>query len=324
MAALPPSPASSLQIPSGSTTSAGSSGGATASSKRKRRLHDLSTDEINEIVALRGKLSQAVVGKKYGIEQTEVSAIQRMQRVKIARLVDENEKKPMVGRVKGVDVTIPIVYGSIAFWLGKKAAESTHKWTTYVRSANNEDLSVLIKKVVFQLHPSFEKPTRTVEAAPFELSESGWGEFEIGITIYFHSDVGEKPLELFHHLKLYADDESIPQTTKKPVVVEAYDEIVLSEPMEASFGRLRNHPVARVSGSPTSPLVHPVGESSFERKGGDTKDHPLAQWFMKHSETEDMSFLQCARQQVWGAITKLKKDIGAMENEMLRIKATTR
>jgi len=74
---------------------------------------------------------------------------------------------------------------------------STHKWTTYVRSANNEDLSVLIKRVVFQLHPSFEKPTRTVEAAPFELSESGWGEFEIGITIYFHPDVGEKPLELY-------------------------------------------------------------------------------------------------------------------------------
>lgn len=38
-------------------------------------------------------MSQAVVGKKYGIEQTEVSAIQRMQRVKIARLVDDNDKK---------------------------------------------------------------------------------------------------------------------------------------------------------------------------------------------------------------------------------------
>lgn len=74
---------------------------------------------------------------------------------------------------------------------------STHKWTTYVRSATNEDLSVLIKKVVFQLHPSFEKPTRTADVAPFELSESGWGEFEIGITIYFHPDVGEKPMELY-------------------------------------------------------------------------------------------------------------------------------
>ncbi|XP_024389950.1 transcription initiation factor TFIID subunit 14b isoform X2 [Physcomitrium patens] len=268
-------------------------------------------------------MSQAVVGKKYGIEQTEVSAIQRMQRVKIARLVDDNDKKPMVGRVKGVEVTIPIVYGSIAFWLGKKAAESTHKWTTYVRSANNEDLSVLIKKVVFQLHPSFEKPTRTVEAAPFELSESGWGEFEIGITLHFHPDVGEKPLELFHHLKLYADDESIPQTTKKPVVVESYDEIVLSEPMEASFGRLRNHPVARVIGSPASPLVLPAAEGSFERNGGDTKDHSLLQWFMKHSEAEDLNLLATARQQVCAAAAKLKKDLGVLETEISRIKATT-
>jgi len=61
----------------------------------------------------------------------------------------------------------------------------------------------------------------------------------------------------FHHLKLYADDESVPQTTKKPVVVESYDEIVLSEPMEASFGRLRNHPAVRVVGNPTSPLALP-------------------------------------------------------------------
>ena len=79
----------------------------------------------------------------------------------------------------------------------------------------------------------------------------------------FASSLNYVPLDLtvagitsrFHHLKLYADDESIPQTTKKPVVVESYDEIVLSEPMEASFGRLRNHPVARVTGIPTSPLV---------------------------------------------------------------------
>ncbi|XP_024370949.1 transcription initiation factor TFIID subunit 14b isoform X1 [Physcomitrium patens] len=322
--AAPPSSASSHQVPSGSTTSAGSSGGATASSKRKRRLHDLSTDEINEIVALRGKMSQAVVGKKYGIEQTEVSAIQRMQRVKIARLVDDNDKKPMVGRIKGVEITVPIVYGSISFWLGKKAAESTHKWTTYVRSATNEDLSVLIKKVVFQLHPSFEKPTRTADAAPFELSESGWGEFEIGITIYFHPDVGEKPMELFHHLKLYADDETIPQTTKKPVVVESYDEIVLSDPMEASFGRLRNHPAVRVTGNPPSQLALPVGENSLERRGCDTKDHALAQWFLKHSETEDMNSLTAVRQQVYAAAAKLKKDLGSLEGEILRIRATTR
>jgi hypothetical protein len=49
--------------------------------------------QINEIVALRGKMPQAVVGKKFGIEQTEVSAIQRLQRAKTAGLLDDHEKK---------------------------------------------------------------------------------------------------------------------------------------------------------------------------------------------------------------------------------------
>jgi YEATS domain-containing protein 4 len=67
----------------------------------------------------------------------------------------------------------------------------------YLRSVDNEDLGVVIKRVVFQLHHSFSNPTRTVEAPPFELSEAGWGEFEIGITIFFQPDVAEKPLELY-------------------------------------------------------------------------------------------------------------------------------
>lgn len=38
-------------------------------------------------------------------------------------------------------VACPIVYGSIAFPLGKKSEFATHKWTFYVRGPNNEDLS---------------------------------------------------------------------------------------------------------------------------------------------------------------------------------------
>jgi hypothetical protein len=73
---------------------------------------------------------------------------------------------------------------------------NSHKWTVYARSATNEDLSVIVKRAVFQLHPSFHNPTRVVEQLPFELSESGWGEFEIAITLYFHSDACEKRLDL--------------------------------------------------------------------------------------------------------------------------------
>ncbi|CAK9224410.1 unnamed protein product [Sphagnum jensenii] len=328
------------QLPSGSSTTtsgassslaggAGGSGSAgavtTASSKRKRRLTDLTPEEINEIVALRGKMPQAVVGKKFGIEQTEVSAIQRLQRAKTARLLDDHEKKNPVKRVKGVELTVPIAYGTISFWLGKKAEEfKSHKWTVYVRGANNEDLGVVIKRVVFQLHPSFSNPTRTVEGPPFELSEAGWGEFEIGITIFFQSDVAEKPLELFHHLKLYPEDESGPQTTKKPVVVESYDEIVFSEPSEALYARISNHPAVVLSGLPSIPAPSAAGvDDSSERKKGDTKEHPLGQWFLKHSEIEELSILTAARQQVHAQIAKLKRELSAHESEALRLKSST-
>lgn len=39
-------------------------------------------------------------------------------------------------------ITKPIVYGTIATWLGRKADEKkTHSWICYVRGVNNEDLS---------------------------------------------------------------------------------------------------------------------------------------------------------------------------------------
>lgn len=72
----------------------------------------------------------------------------------------------------------------------------SHKWTVYVRGATNEDLGAVIKRVVFQLHPSFNNPTRVVESPPFELSECGWGEFEIAISLFFHSDVCDKQVDL--------------------------------------------------------------------------------------------------------------------------------
>lgn len=40
-----------------------------------------------------------------------------------------------------------------------------------------------------------------------------------------------------------------------------------------------------------------AGDSSIE-KNEHTKDHPLAQWFLKHSEVEDFNPLAAARQQV--------------------------
>lgn len=57
----------------------------------------------------------------------------------------------------------------------------------------------------------------------------------------------------FHHLKLYPEDDSGPQNTKKPVVVESYDEIVFTEPSEAFFSRIQKHPSLLVNGKQNPP-----------------------------------------------------------------------
>jgi len=62
----------------------------------------------------------------------------------------------------------PLVYGSVAWWLGRKADESaTHRWTVYVRGPQGEDISYFIDKVVFHLHPSFDKSAREVCEPPY-------------------------------------------------------------------------------------------------------------------------------------------------------------
>ena len=83
-------------------------------------------------------------------------------------------------RVKDAAVCCPLVYGSLAFWLGRKADEfHTHKWTLFVRGPHGEDLGYFVEKVVFKLHPSFAQPVREVTKPPFEVSEKGWGEFDV-------------------------------------------------------------------------------------------------------------------------------------------------
>eukprot|EP00210_Caulerpa_lentillifera_P007839 g7481.t1 len=135
---------------------------------------------------------------------------------------------------------LPICIGSIAFWQGKKAPEKKcYRWAVYVRSPARVDVSHIIKRVRFQLHPSFPQPERIIEKPPYELEETGWGEFEVVVGIEFHSDAHESPVELTHSLKLYTTSEP---STKRPVVSEKYDEIVFSEPSASFFYRIRQEP----------------------------------------------------------------------------------
>jgi transcription initiation factor IIF auxiliary subunit len=51
---------------------------------------------------------------------------------------------------------------------------------------------------------------------PYEVSESGWGEFSIKITVSFIEEAGPKaqPVEFLHHLKLFPPQGQHPSTAK--------------------------------------------------------------------------------------------------------------
>ena len=167
--------------------------------------------------------------------------------------------------------------------------QATHRWTLFLRGPSGEDLSILISKVAFALHPSFPQPIRgedepdftciipsiipptthhyrrslprkntlhmtEVTAPPFEVTEFGWGEFECAIRIFWQ-DPAEQPIDLFHLLKLYHTDGP---TSKKPVMSEKYDEVVFTDP-EPHFLRL-----LRSYGAQAAPSEGGmIGSSSF-------------------------------------------------------------
>ncbi|KAJ3255987.1 YEATS domain-containing protein 4 [Boothiomyces macroporosus] len=138
----------------------------------------------------------------------------------------------------------PIVYGSFASLVTKNDTVSdpnhTHKWKVYLKGADGEDISYFIEKVVFKLHESFAVPIREIKSPPFQVSETGWGEFNIAITMHF-VDPNEPPITVNHMLQLYHKDDNPLQ--KKYVVSEHFDELVFTSPNNDLYDALVSNPL---------------------------------------------------------------------------------
>lgn len=60
---------------------------------------------------------------------------------------------------------VRLAYGNIAIPLPKGAKsgvpdDHTHRWTIFLRGADNQDISYAVAKVVFHIHDSFASPSR--------------------------------------------------------------------------------------------------------------------------------------------------------------------
>lgn len=187
-----------------------------------------------------------------------------------------------------------MVYGTVAFWLGKKAEESkSHRWTCYVRSNRaDEDLSLYVRKVVFTLHPSFNPPTRTVEKAPFEVTEHGWGEFDISAQVHF-IDPTETPIDLLIPLRLYPEtgEQLVP---KRAVVFERYDELVFVGPSDSLHAKLMQ----------------------AEKPGMGWGSHALAEHWVTFDPARETQALGALRERVGGLLDDAARRKAELEAEL--------
>ena len=137
----------------------------------------------------------------------------------------------------------------------------------------------------FKLHETYTNSLRTIESPPFEVTETGWGEFEVQIKLHFVPEANEKPQTLWHGLKLhpYGKDAEAQRERREAVVSQNYEEILFNEPVEPLYDILTSGPPPLSSrgkgakGSKQASLAKKVGERSAEIPYTDSPGNPYSQ-----------------------------------------------
>ncbi|KAH9948813.1 yeats family protein [Amylocystis lapponica] len=243
-------------------------------------------------------------------------------------------------RVRGVSIFRPIIYGNTATVLSQQergalpTPDHTHRWTVAVRSAASapdsevvggaDDISYFIKRVTFKLHDTYSNPTRNLDKPPFEISETGWGEFEIQIRITFIPEAGEKAITFYHHLKLHpwtavgSGDPEIPPLDAAmkmgPVHSWQYDEIVFHEPFQSFLNILTAHPPTPLPKTKRRPVpFHTANPGSLEASKGGVPEFTL------QMEREESERLDSARKAVIVEQEKWREKLIEKEKELERL-----
>lgn len=201
-------------------------------------------------------------------------------------------------------------------------------------------MGYFIKRVTFKLHDTYQNPVRSksketvtlalfavddknetnnpfvitpdIDKPPFEVSETGWGEFEINIRISFVPEAGEKQLTLYHHLKLHpwveGGDGPVPPPLDQamkfgPVHSWQYDEIVFNEPFQSFLNILTAHPPTPLPKTSKKPVPYSsANPASLEASRGGVPE------FTQAIEKEEADRLEAAKKAV------------VMEHDRLRLR----
>lgn len=190
----------------------------------------------------------------------------------------------------------------------------------FVKGVNGEDISYWLKKVQFKLHETYAQSVRTVEQAPFEVTETGWGEFEIQIKLYFIPESGEKPQTLWHSLKLhpYGPDAEGKRERREVVVSQNYEEVVFNEPVDQFYDLLTggSGPGVKGKGAKGKQALLQRNGRTAEIPVHDTPDNP----YSRTAENKEMDRLAEASRTVDQMIKEEKERLVEREKKLAALR----
>lgn len=163
---------------------------------------------------------------------------------------------------------------------------------------------------------------RTIEQPPFEVTETGWGEFEIQIKLYFVTESMEKPQTLWHSLKLhpYGPDAEARKERREVVVSQNYEEIVFNEPVEhfhdlLTGGSATQQPQKGKGGKNAKQAAQRNGKTA-EIPYNETADNP----YSKTTENKELDRLVEAGKTVEQMIKEEKERLIAREKRLAELR----
>lgn len=260
-------------------------------------------------------------------------------------------------RVKGCQIYRPFVYGTTSRPFDDKKNpkppgvpdDHTHSWQVFVKGVDDTDITYWLRRVQFKLHESIPNPVRMIDGEPgkpFIVEETGWGEFEITLKLYYISESGEKPQTLYHHLRLHPygrnDEERDAMRETGQVPAWTYEEQLFNEPYETFYEILTTGaialpkgvaasgaagsptPTASASASAANAALAPIGKRSEGGVLARSAMVPLTSRqkspFSRETEQLEIQKLKDAQGSVRGMTEKLLAELRVKEEQLAALK----
>ena len=170
----------------------------------------------------------------------------------------------------------------------------------------------------------------------FAVHETGWGEFEISIKMYFTPESVEKPQMLYHHLRLhpYGDTEEAKEVMRQQsqIIAWTYEEVLFNEPYE-QFYEILTSPTptgkgaggkgkgAGGKGKATKKMGGGMVGSVGERTALIPQQNRPGQPFSQETEKLELKRIMEAQAKVDEMIKELSKDLKSKEELLKSLKS---